>query len=255
MSATYHVITRQTDIKRKALTCLLASAVALFGANGCKNTNFLSTKEEVRIGRDASKQIEHEYRVDGDTADARRVRRIGARLLLHSDKREGVPYTFKVLDINQVNAVSLPGGPIYVYRGLLDLVGEDDDGLASIIGHEMGHVNARHAAKQISQQMAANIGIAVLLKGQTAQNFAGMASDLLSLHYSRDDEYEADRRGLSYTYKAGFDPRGMIRFFKKLETMDKGSGGPEFLRTHPVTTSRIGKVEKLIQTQNYPYGQ
>jgi beta-barrel assembly-enhancing protease len=183
------------------------------------------------------------------------VQRIAARLMAHDDPRPGVPYTFKVLDEKQINAVSLPGGPIYVYRGLLDAVGDDDDALACVIGHEIGHVNARHAAKQISQQMAANLGIVLILKGGTAQNVASMAQDLLGLSYSRDDEYEADARGLAYAYRAGFDPRGMVRFFTKLESLEKKQGGgPEMLRTHPLTKGRIERALRTIEGQDYRYG-
>lgn len=233
---------------------ILTLAASSFLA-GCKNSNVLSTSQEVGIGKSASSDIEKQYRVDTTSADAKRVARIGERLLIHTDRRPNVPYTFKVLDMKEVNAVSLPGGPIYVYRGLLDMAGDDDDALATVMAHEIGHINARHAAKQISQQLEANMAISLLLKGNTAQNLAGLGANLLSLNYSRDDEYEADRRGLSYAYKAGYDPHGMIRFFRKLQTMEKGSGSPEFLRTHPVTKSRIDRAEKLIETQDFPYGQ
>lgn len=230
--------------------------MALVATAGCKNTNFLSTRDEVRIGRDVSEEIDKEYRVETDSKDATRVRRIAERVMLHAEQRRDVPYTFKVIDAPVVNAVSLPGGPVYVYRGLLDLAGTDDDAVACVIAHEVAHINARHAAKMISQQLAANIGIAILVRGRDLQNLAGLASDILSLRYSRDDEYESDRRGLSYAQKAGYDPRGMVRFFKLLQTMEKkGSGGPEFLRTHPVTRARIDRAEKIIETQNYPYGQ
>lgn len=239
-----------------AATGLLCLIAALMGATGCKNTNFLSTKDEIRLGRDASKEIERRYPVDTTSADAARVKRIGERILLHAEQRPGVPYSFKVLDLRDVNAVSLPGGPIYVFRGLLDLLGDDDDALAAVIGHELGHVNGRHAAKQVSQQLAANIGITLLLRGQAA-DIASVASDLLSLSYSRDDEYDADRRGLSYAYRAGFDPRGLVRFFEKMQELEKraGSGTPELLRTHPLTKGRIARAEKIIETQDFRYGK
>jgi predicted Zn-dependent protease len=246
-----------SDLRRVSAGIGIAAALALLLAGvGCKNTNFLSTRDEVRIGRQASEEIDKEYRVETDTKDAARVRRIGERLLPHAEQRRDVPYTFKVIDAPVVNAVSLPGGPVYVYRGLLDLAGSDDDAVACVIAHEIGHINARHAAKMISQQLAANIGIAILVRGRDLQNLAGLASDLINLSYSRDDEYEADRRGLSYAHKAGYDPRGMIRFFKLLQTMEKkGGGGPEFLRTHPLTKARIDRAERIIETQDYPYGQ
>lgn len=223
---------------------------------GCKNTNFISTREEVAMGRQAVKEIGDRYRVDVDTPDAKRVQRIGDRLLLHNDTRPGVPYRFFVLDMKEVNAVSLPGGPIYVFRGLLDMV-DDDDQLAGVMGHELAHIDARHAAKQISQQMLTNVGIMFVFKGATSQNLAGVASDLLGLSYSRDDEFESDRRGVSYLAKAGYDPRGMVTFFRKLGALEKkgGSGGPEWLRTHPMTSRRIDRIEKLIETHDYRYGR
>ncbi len=234
---------------------LLALLVAL-GAAGCKNTNFLSTKDEVNLGRDISREIEKTNRVETDSEDAKRVQRIGERILQHIDDRKGVPYSFKMLDNKEINAVSLPGGPIYIFRGLLDLMGDDDDALAAVMGHEIGHINARHAAKHISQQYLTTLGIAVLVQGRNAQNIASLTTDLISLAYSREDEYESDRRGLSYAYKAGFDPRGLIRFFAKLAAMEKkGGGGPEFFRTHPITKARIERAERIIERQEYRYGR
>jgi beta-barrel assembly-enhancing protease len=95
-----------------------------------------------------------------------------------------------------------------------------------------------------------------VLRGSTAQNAAGLASDLLGLSYSRDDEYEADRRGISYAARAHFDPRGMVRFFQKLSSLEKKGGStPEMLRTHPVTRSRIDRADKIVETQDYRYGK
>jgi predicted Zn-dependent protease len=234
---------------------VLAVCLAATSFVGCKNTNFYSTRDEVRMGRDASKEIEKEYRVDTDSADAKRVQRISERVLAHIDVRPGVPYTVKVLDLKDVNAVSLPGGPLYIFRGLLDLVGDDDDALACVIGHEIGHINGRHAAKQMSQQMAANLGLILLARGGSGGNVAGLVSNMLSLSYSRDDEFESDRRGLSYAFKAGFDPNGLVRFFEKLDALEKRGGPPEFLRTHPVTKARIRVAQQLIETNDYKYGK
>jgi beta-barrel assembly-enhancing protease len=231
------------------------AVIGLIASAGCKNTNFLSTRDEVRIGASAAHEIESSRRVDKDSPDAERVKRIAQRLMAHDEARPGVPYAFKVLDVNEINAVSLPGGPVYVYRGLLDVIGDDDDALACVIAHEVAHINARHAAKQISQQMAANLGIALILKGNTAQNVAGLAQDLLSMNYSREDEYDADLRGLSYAYRAGFDPRGMVRFFAKLQSLEKKQpSDPVMLRTHPLTRNRIQRAQKMIEGQDYRYG-
>ena len=123
---------------------LLCFALAASLLAGCRTRSFLSTKQEVNLGREGARQVEQQYRVDTNTPDADRVRRIGQSLLAHTDRRD-IPYSFKVIDAKEINAFSIPGGPVYIYRGLLDMVGDDDDALACIIGHEIGHVNGRHA--------------------------------------------------------------------------------------------------------------
>src|SRR5262245_21151274 len=112
----------------------LAFVIALSGATGCRTRSFLSTRQEINLGKEGARQIEMEFRVDSKSADAERVRRVGQSLLPHIDKRD-VPYAFRVLDHPSINAVSLPGGPVYIFRGLLDLMGDDDDALAGVIGH------------------------------------------------------------------------------------------------------------------------
>ena len=232
---------------------LLLSASAL---SGCRTRSFLSTKQEVNIGREGGRQIEQQYRVDTNSPDADRVRRVGQSLLAHTDRRD-IPYSFKVIDAKEINAFSIPGGPVYVYRGLLDMMGDDDDALACVIGHELGHVNGRHAARQISSQLATNVLITLSPIGSAGQNIAGLGAELAGLKYSRDDEYDADRRGLSYAHFAGYNPQGMVRFFEKLRRLEKreGGSGPEWERNHPLTASRITKAESIIERKDYRYGQ
>jgi len=239
----------------RRLALLVCCALAATLLTGCRTRSFLSTRQEVDIGKNVSRQVEQEYRIDTASPDADRVRKIGQSLLAHMDKRD-VPYSFKVIDGREINAFSLPGGPVYVYRGLLDMVGNDDDALACILGHECGHINGRHAAKQISSQYATEL-LLLAIPNPTAQNLASGAASLVSLKYSRDDEYEADRRGMSYAHNAGYDPNGMIRFFDKLERMEKREGGhdPEWLQNHPVTKARIAKAETLIEHNDYRFGQ
>ena len=233
----------------------LMAILLLAGLNGCRTKSFLSTRQEVNLGKEASRQVEQEYRVDTASPDADRVRRVGQTLLDHMDKRD-VPYTFKVIDGKDINAFSLPGGPVYVYRGLLDMMGDDDDALACVLGHECGHVNGRHAARQISSQYATNL-LLLAIPNPTAANLASGAASLVSLKYSRDDEYEADRRGMSYAHFAKYDPNGMIRFFGKLQRLEKreGGNGPEWLLNHPVTRARIDKAKMLIERSDFRYGQ
>ena len=239
--------------KAQRVSWTAAILLIAISGSGCRKANLVSTQDEVRIGQEAARQFESQNRVETNSADAQRVRRIGQRLLAAIEER-GVPYSFKVVDSQTVNAVSLPGGPVYIYRGLLNLVGGDDDELAAVMAHEIGHVEGRHAAKQMSTQVQAQALIDLFLKGG-AQDIAGLASQLLNLRYSRDDEFDADSRALNYTYRAGFAPRGLIEFFQKLSQLERSGGTPEFLRTHPVTTSRIQRAEEILQSGEYRGGR
>lgn len=232
----------------------MALTVTALNLTGCRTRSFLSTRQEISLGKEGARQVEQEMRVDASSPDAERVRHIGQTLLNHMDRRD-VPYSFKVVDGREINAFSLPGGPIYIYRGLLDMVGDDNDALACVIGHESGHVNGRHAARQISSQFATNI-LLLGIPNPTTQNLAGLGASLIGLKYSRDDEYDADRRGLSYAHFAGYDPNGLVRFFGKLERLEKRQGGsePEWLQNHPLTGARIEKAKRIIENNDFRYG-
>lgn len=240
----------------RARLLVALAAILLPATPGCRTRSFLSTKQEIGLGKEGAREVEQQFRVDTSGPDADRVRRVGARLIPHMDRRE-VPYSFKVLVAKGINAFSLPGGPVYVYRGLLDVMGDDDDALACVLGHECGHVNARHVARHISTEILNTLAINIFIPNPVAQEGAGLLTEVFSLKYSREDEYEADRRGLSYAHFAGYNPEGMIHFFDKLERLERrqAGGDPEWLRDHPLTAARIEKAHAIIEHSDFRYGQ
>lgn len=222
----------------------LAAATLLLA--GC-GTNLLSRNEEIQVGKEGARGIEQKYRLSTNQADIALVQRIGNRLTSANNLSDW-PWTFKVIDDPMVNAVSLPGGPIYVFRGLLDATNRNESELAGIIGHEIAHVEKRHAAKQYSNQVVAGTIISVGTGG-SVQTAAQIANLFIQLEYSRGDEYEADSAAIAYMHRAGYDPYGLVRFFEKLMAMQKEGRGNVItnnLRTHPLTSARIERAKAEI---------
>jgi predicted Zn-dependent protease len=218
---------------------LIAAGLAGIMLSGC-GTNILSKNEEIQVGREGATGIVQKYRLSTNRRDVSLVQGIGNRLVA-ANNLNGWPWTFKVIDDPTVNAVSLPGGPVYVFRGLLDALDRNESELAGVIAHEIAHVEKRHAAKQYSQQVITMGGISVLLGGDT-QTLAALANMLLQLEYSRNDEYDADSNGIRYMARANFDPWGLVRFFEKLQRLQnegRGNAVTNVLRTHPLTRDRI----------------
>jgi predicted Zn-dependent protease len=233
------------DTVRRGLFGLLLLGVMLT-LTGCRGTTW-SKREEVRIGQQVAAEVEKAYKPDPDPAVQQRVQLIGQRLVAVAGDKD-FQYSFKVLDSKEINAFALPGGPIYVFRGLIDKVGDDDDMLAGVLAHEMAHVNRRHANKQYTQGLWRGIVIALATKG-TVQDIAEITDALLQLRYSRQHEYEADRLAVEYAYKAGYDPHGMLRFLEMLQQEEKvGNRWVETnLRTHPFSDRRAAEVRKQIE--------
>ena len=233
------------DTVRRGLFGLLLLGVMLT-LTGCRGTTW-SKREEVRIGQQVAAEVEKAYKLDPDPAVQQRVQLIGQRLVAVAGDKD-FQYSFKVLDSKEINAFALPGGPIYVFRGLIDKVGNDDDMLAGVLAHEMAHVNRRHANKQYTQGLWRGIVIALATKG-TVQDIAEITDALLQLRYNRQHEYEADRLAVEYAYKAGYDPHGMLRFLEMLQQEEKvGNRWVETnLRTHPFSDRRAAEVRKQIE--------
>ena len=188
------------------------------------------------MGREADQQVAASIGLYPDTALQSYVQRAGAALASTSE-RPGLQWTFRVVDDAAVNAFALPGGYVYVTRGLLTHLNSEAE-LAAVLGHEIGHVTARHSVSQMSKAQLLSVGLVVgmILRPQL-QNFGGLAQaglELLFLKYSRDDEKQADELGLRYLTRAGYDPRPMTQVFRTLERAAEGGGRvPAWLSTHP----------------------
>jgi beta-barrel assembly-enhancing protease len=234
---------------RRIIFLALIPLLAL-SATGCRTgTGLIGTRQEIEIGQNAAKQIEARYRVSTDPRYVDPVRSIGARLAARSDRRD-VPYTFKVLDSDEINAVALPGGPIYVFRGLMDFAGSDTHMLAGVLAHEVGHISARHHAQMMQAQLLTGVAVQVLTGGDI-QRLATIFANLQFLRYSREHEFESDEIGVRLSANAGYNPHGLSRFLRLLAEKQgtEPRGLARYFATHPATTERIKRAEALAANQ------
>jgi len=211
-----------------------------------KEVVFITTPMEVALGKNAAMQVTQQYAFVKDPQQVNKVTEIGEKLAKVSDRTD-LKYHFAVVEDKEINAFTMPGGYIYINSGLLTIT--NDDELACVIGHEIGHVAARHIAKKLQTQLGYDILMNIALQNTSVrqmQRAIDVTFNLVELGYSREDELLADRLGAKYAYKAGYDPNAMITFLKKLKEKDKSDMGPVFLRSHPYTSQRIQMMEKEI---------
>ena len=210
----------------------------------------MSEAEEIAYGQQADVEIRREMGVYEDEGLQRYVREIGDRLAQLSH-RPNLPWTFAVLDHPAVNAFALPGGYIYITRGILPYL-DDEAELAGVLGHEIAHVTARHAAQQSTRAGLGGIGLAVLgVFVPATQPFSDLTSAALGvafLKYGRDDERESDRLGMEYATRAGWDPAGVPEFLATLARLDALSarGVPNWLSTHPEPAERVLEAQPIV---------
>ena len=203
----------------------------------------ISTRQEIGMGRQLAEQVEKQYKVTDNIELQQRVEIIGKRLAAVSE-RPDLPYTFKVLDADEVNAFALPGGFIYIFRGLTDYMQTDDE-LAGIIGHEIGHAVKRHSMAQLEKTLGTAVlfGFAFGSKGLEAQL---IALNAVTAGYSRDDERTADRLGFEESLKAGYNPYSMLVGLMKLEQLHPGYQ-TDLFSDHPDTQQRIELMKKYMK--------
>jgi len=209
----------------------------------------ISEKQEIEMGKAAAQQVEARYGLLTDPQVNDRVNRIG-QSLVDVCGRKNLKYTFKVLNTEDVNALACPGGYIYVFKGLLDLMPSDAE-LAAVLGHEIGHVVKRHTVHQIEKSMWTQI--MAILAGVASGNGEVLAlgivvSDALAAGYSRADENAADREGFAYILKAGYSPYAMLVTMHKLQEVAARYGNPGWgiFDSHPQPEQRIQNMNKLL---------
>jgi len=215
-------------------------------ATGKEETLMYSRAKEIAVGQAIAKKVEKEYKVD--KKDTPYVAWIGRKVAFASD-RIALPYSFKVLDRKDLNAFSLPGGPVYINKALFKKL--DKNELAAVLGHEIAHINARDGIKKLQAYKLYTLLTIALLAGkntQAAAEFTAQALNILSLGYSQEDELRADRLGALYAYRAGFDPWASITVLKMLQTEKRKQGlSSSWFSTHPPTSERITALEKYLK--------
>lgn len=237
-------------------TRLLAMAVLLIamgvGLTGCGGTFLISRGQEISIGQEAAADFERRNPVDRTSDRAIWLAAIGQRVADAAQPPE-YPYEFVLVRENVNNAFALPGGPIYVYDGLINTLGADEDRVAWVCGHEAAHVRQQHAIKRVERAMGAQLLIEWLLGGATERTIASAVSMLSLQHYSRDNEFEADRMGVRFAAEAGYDPTAAIpvlETFRELQARDP-SDFEILFHSHPATTDRVDSVIRFIERHSY----
>ena len=241
------------DLRRLAalLLFLFIAALPAWGQTKIKPPrNFFGVETDVELGREAASEYERELKPFYDEEVSGYVGRVGRRLIAalpEQYRRKQFAYVFKVVDDKELNAFALPGGHVYVNRGLVE--GSASEGeLAAVLAHEISHVALRHGTAQASKALLAQIGLAVLSealgdskKAQAVELGGYAALGLYMMKFSRDYEKQADILGAQIMSRAGYDPREMVALFRKFE-QEGGSGLPQWLSDHPSHRNRAARI-------------
>ena len=209
--------------------------------------NMFSPRQDVEVGNQVAADAERQLPMLNNARVDQYVNSLGQRLAAHAPG-ERYPYRFRVVNDRAINAFALPGGPIYVNRGVIEAA-DNESQLAGVMAHEIAHVALRHGTNQASKAAAAQVPLAILgeivgsdsTKGMLAQLGAGFAVNSVLLKYSRSAESQADIVATQILHDAGYDPRAVGQFFEKFE-----GGGIEFFSNHPSPGNRIARVNQEV---------
>ena len=240
------------------VTALALSGCAANPVSGKQDFVMMSEQQEIELGRSSDIEVRKQYRVYANPALQSYVNRVGQKVAEHSH-RPNIHYTFTVLDTPEINAFALPGGYVYITRGILAYLNSEAE-MAAVLGHEIGHVTARHGVRQQSAAQATNLGISIAsifvpqLNSQIGHDLTNMFGGALLSGYGRDHELEADRLGAQYLARSKYDPQAMIRVIgvlKNQESFDAAVAKQEgrepshyhgTFATHPDNDTRLQQV-------------
>lgn len=221
-------------------------------ATGNQDIIFVTTEKEIDIGHSIAKSIENnpDISLDPDPLMTERLIRVGSEITAVSDRKE-VEYVFRVIDKDEVNAFALPGGYIFVFKGLIEKIDRDDE-LAAVVAHEIAHVVARHSIKRLQGGLGYNIlQILMAAAGTKARDARGIdaAFGQLIMAYSREDEALADKIAIKYLKEAGFDPWAMVDFLEKLHQVHKEAPIRPYTgyKSHPHIADRIRMIKQELK--------
>ena len=239
-----------------------AAACATNPATGERQLILVSRNQEIEMGQQGAEAVRQQIGLYQNQSLQEYVGRVGQELAARSEN-PNLPWSFQIVDDPVVNAFALPGGFIFITRGILGYLNSEAE-MAAVIGHEIGHVTARHSAEQISRAQAAQLGLGLgsIFVPEIAQfgNVIGASLSLLFLKFGRDDERQADELGLRYMSAASYDPHEMVDVFTMLGRVSEASGGsslPTWLSTHPAPEDRRQRIEGMINSmpQSQAQGQ
>jgi predicted Zn-dependent protease len=232
-------------------TAIFTFVLAVSATSATGGLKLVSVNDEIAIGRKTQQEVRRQVPALRDAMVNDYIDSLGRRIAARADGPR-YPYSFDVANKRDINAFALPGGPIWVHRGLIDAA-QNEAQLAGVIAHEVAHIAERHAAEQMTKGTFANVGLGLLgaflgngTGGQIAQLGAGFAANAAMLKFSRDHEREADVKALQYLRRAGYDPRGMVEFLQLLrnrQRRDPGSVGT-FFSSHPAPAERVQRLQQ-----------
>ncbi|MCR6643540.1 MAG: M48 family metallopeptidase [Terricaulis sp.] len=232
-------------------TLLLAAGCATNAETGRSQLILIDEAQLQQASLQAWAEMRQQTRTWNNTAAQRRLESVGRRIV-NAAGRGGQSWEFVLFDSAELNAFVLPGGQVGFYRGLYEIC-EKDDWMATVLGHEVGHVTGRHAAERYSRDVATQTGLQVagqVTNNQLAMAALGLGAQVgIQLPFSREQESEADILGLNYMHAAGYNPREAIPLWQRMS--QSGARQPEFLSTHPDPANRIARMQAYIQQQGW----